>query len=320
MKRIFAVIAAAALLPGLTACGDTPYTKTTMALDTVVQVTVYDAAHETFTDEVFAHISAREALWSRTVETSDIARLNAGNGQPVTVSAETAALLQTACAFTAAVGGFDITTASLTDLWTAGAENQTLPTAKALAEALAVVGAERVQVDGTTVTLQGGATVDLGGVAKGQIADEAAALLRENGCERALVDLGGNIVAIGSHRDGSPFHIGIAHPIRGGALAATVAVKDTAVVTSGSYERGYQIGSAWYSHILDPETGCPVENDLASVTILAPTACEADMLSTACFVMGYDAARMFVDSLDGVEAVFVLTDGTVLATDGVELV
>lgn len=303
-----------------TSCGDTPRTKTTMALDTVCAVTVYEARCETLVDTVMAHIARREALWSRTVKTSDIARLNAANGEAVTVDADTAALLRTAVEQTARTAAFDVTTATLTDLWKSAAARGALPTEGELAAALDTVGADKLVLDGTRVTLTDGAGVDLGGIAKGRIADEAAAILLEGGCHSALIDLGGNIVAVGAHPNGDPFTVGIAHPTKDNALAATVAVTNGAVVTSGSYQRGYEIGGVWYSHILDPKTGQPVQNDLLSVTILAASACEADALSTACFVMGYEAARAFVDSTEGVEAVFVLTDGRVVATSGVDVV
>lgn len=321
MRRLAAVAMAGVLCLCLfTGCGETPLTRQTLALDTVCNVTVYEERDAALIDKAIAHLTAREALWSKTVETSDVARLNRADGQPVTVDPVTAALLQTAVDVTADFGGFDVTTAAVTDVWKDAEQRGTLPAEETLKAALATVGADRLVIDGDTVTLRQGTRIDLGGIAKGQIADELAALLRDGGCDSAMIDLGGNIVAVGAHADGTPFTVGIADPTRENALIATVVVRDAAVVTSGSYERGYTIGGKRYSHILDPASGMPVDNDLASVTVIAASACEADALATACFVKGYKASRALIDSLDGVEAVFVLGDGKVIATAGVTLV
>jgi len=316
MKRLMAWLLLACLLLG--GCGDTPIPlkKTTFALDTVCTITLYDGESATL-DDCIRHLATREQLWSKTIDTSDVARLNADG--TATVNDETAVLLKTALEMkTLTDGAFDITTASLTDVWKAAQEANALPEEKVLTAALALVGGE-VTVDGREVTLPRGASIDLGGIAKGHIADELADLIRENGTTSAVIDLGGNIVAVGSRPDGKPFDIGIAHPQKENALAATVAVTDMAVVTSGSYERGFTIGGRMYSHIIDPKTGHPVDNDLASVTVIAPKAATADALATACFVSGYDKAQMILSRFEETEAVFVLRDGTVKTTDGVDL-
>ncbi len=316
MKRLTALLLAACLLFG--GCGDAanPLKKTTFALDTVCTITLYDGESATLDDGI-AHLAAREQLWSKTIDTSDVARLNADG--TAAVNEDTVALLQTALEMKALTdGAFDITTASLTEVWKAAEAANALPRDEAIAQAVALVGGE-MTVDGCEVTLPRGAAIDLGGIAKGHIADELADLIRENGTTSAIIDLGGNIVAVGGRPDGTPFDIGIAHPQKENALAATVAVTDMAVVTSGSYERGFTIGGTRYSHIIDPETGRPVDNDLASVTIIAPKAAMADALATACFVSGYDKAQTMLSRFEEAEAVFVLRDGTVKTTDGVDL-
>lgn len=321
MKKTMAVCLALWIAAGMLAgCQpqEKPLTRTVMAMDTVMTLSLYDIRDEAVLDACTALIEKRESQWSRTPADSDIARANAADGQPTEVDASTVQLLESALAYTRLTdGAFDVTTAVLSDLWKQAQAADTLPETAQREEALAKTGADKVVLDNTTVTLTGGAQLDLGAIAKGQLADELSALLTRKGCHSALIDLGGNIYAHGTKTDGSPFTVGIAHPHKDNALAATVAVSDMAVVTSGSYERGYTVNGKRYSHILDPATGLPVENDLASVTILTASACTADVLSTACFVMGYDAARVFVDSTEGVEAVFVLTDGTVVMTDGV---
>ncbi len=316
MKRILAALLIAASLLCLSACGNAPLTDTAVLLDTACTVTLYDG-DDALLAACFDRIAADEQRWSKTIETSTVSTLNR-EGEAA-VDADTAALLTEALRYSAlSDGAFDITAAPLTALWQAAEERGTPPTAEEIAAALSRVGYARLTIDRTTAQLADGAVIDLGAIAKGAIADRAAAYLRENGCESALIDLGGNIVAVGS-KNGAPFAIGIADPRDPNALLTTVEVRDLAVVTSGSYERGFTIGSKRYSHIIDPHTGYPVENDLASVTILCPSATKADALATACFVMGYDRAATLIAAQSDTEAVFAMTDGRILTTDGVKI-
>ncbi|MBQ9414605.1 MAG: FAD:protein FMN transferase [Clostridia bacterium] len=322
MRKFIALTMAALLFLGCCGCGgNAPLTRTATMLDTVVNVSLYDKQDEALLDECMDVIAAREALWSRTVEGSDIARLNAAAGQTVAVADETAALLQTAQMYTDLTGGaFDVTVAPLLDLWDEATKTGVEPTEDALAAACAAVNSGGMSIGESDVTLASGMAVDLGGIAKGAIADELASLLAERGCQSALIDLGGNVLAVGSRPDGSPFRVGISDPRDPDSVIAKVEVSSCSVVTSGSYSRRYFVGDREYSHILDPRTGQPVQNDLLSVTILSPQSIDGDALSTACFVMGLENAQALVESFSDVEAVFVKADGTVVATDGVKLV
>ncbi len=315
LKRLGLVLLAVCLL--FTACSPTPLTETRLLLDTACTITLYDG-DDALLNACFERITEDEARWSKTVENSDVAVLNR-DGEAV-VSEDTAALISQAITYSdLSSGAFDITAASLTALWQRAEEQGALPTPDEIADAVASVGYDRLTVNGATVTVPNGTQIDLGAIAKGAIADRAAAFLRENGCQCALIDLGGNIVAVGS-KNGTPFSVGIADPRDPNALLTTVEVTDLAVVTSGSYERGFTVGGKRYSHILDPHTGYPVENDLASVTILCASATKADALTTACFVLGYEKAVALVENDPDIEAVFCLTDGTVIITDGVNTV
>ncbi len=321
MKRKICAVLAALILMLCSSCTDAPaLTRTVTALDTVCSVSLYDGG-QTLADASVQWLYEYEALWSRTVPSSDVAKLNSANGTPIAVQAQTYALLKSAQQYTALTdGAFDITTASLTDLWKASEQADVLPDEAALAAACQTVGGDKITFQEQTVSLANGTSIDPGGIAKGAIADRVAERLREGGCTSAILDFGGNIVALGAKPNGEPFQIGIADPRDSEQLIATVAVRDRAVVTSGSYERGYTIAGHRYSHILDPQTGYPVQNDLLSVTIITSSAMQADALSTACFVMGYETAQTLIASLDGVEAVFVKADGTVIATADVVLV
>ncbi len=290
--------------------------RTGFALDTVVTITVYDAGQakaETALSAAFSEIERLESLLSVTRESSDVVRLNTANGQPITVSEETAEVLSLALHYAqVSDGALDITIRPVSQLWDFSAE--TIPNAQALQQAVSLVNYHNLATDGQTVTLTEGA-VDLGGVAKGYIADRVAAVLKEQGVRAALVDLGGNIVAVGN-KAGQPFRIGIKNPSSPDSLCAIVEGCDVSVVTSGIYERGFDKDGVRYHHLLDPSTGMPVQNSLASVTVVCQRSADADALSTACFVLGEERGMALIESLPDAEALFVRRDGTMQGTSG----
>ncbi|MBQ6830179.1 MAG: FAD:protein FMN transferase [Clostridia bacterium] len=312
MKKLIAIIVVMACL----CCGcAAKRERTDFALDTVVNVTVYDAKNEDVLDECFAEIERLEALFSATRENSDIARINASRGKLVTVSDETAALIKAALNVSlASEGAFDITVRPVSKLWDFTADNPTLPDADALREALSRVDYRQVQLYGDNNVMVDG-EIELGGIAKGYIADCVEELLRARGVRSALIDLGGNIVAVGD-KDGTLFRIGVKDPQNTGALAVVVQVRDCSVVTSGTYERGFTLDGVRYHHLLDPKTGMPVQNGLASVTIVCESSTMADALSTACFVLGEKKARALLTKFSATEAIFIYDDGRITTTDG----
>ncbi len=318
MRRVgMIILCVVLLLAGCTA--SQPVSRSGFALDTFVSVTVYDggtANVQAVLDACFAEITRLENLLSVTRETSDIARINAANGAPVTVAEETVQLLNIAVRYGDLSGGaFDITLRPVTALWNFTAEQPTLPDAEELAAAVSTVDYRNLLVDGTHVTLpQGG--LDLGGIAKGFIADRVREVLAEHGVVSALIDLGGNIVTCGS-KAGEDWKIGVKDPLDTTQLCAIVTGRDMSVVTSGIYERGFTRDGVRYHHLLSPQTGMPVQNELASVTIVCERSVDADALSTACFVLGETRARELLATV-GAEALFVRRDGTLSATAGLQ--
>src|SRR5690606_37079401 len=148
-------------------------------------------------------------------------------------------------------------------------------------------------------------------------ADRAVQLLKEHGVVRALVDLGGDVYALGTRPDGTPWRLGIRHPRRAGQILGILHVSDAAVATSGDYERYFEYEGVRYSHIVDPRTGWPAM-ELASVTVVAPHGVWADALSTAVFVLGKEEGLALLESLPGVEGILVDKDLNVLITSGLE--
>ena len=286
-------------------------------LDTVITLSAYTEDVQALKDAL-EECGRYEALLSRTLEGSDVWKLNHAQGQPVQVSKDTLTILEAARAISERTGGaFDITIAPASTLWdfTSGAKQ--LPDAEALEAAAARIDYTKVEVDGDTVTLPEGMMIDLGGIAKGYIADAVKAYLVNRGVESAILSFGGNIVAIGQKPDGSPWKVGIQDIDRPTGEYMLVAKNfGGSTVTSGIYERGFELDGVYYHHILSTETGWPVENELASVTIFSENSMEGDALATAAFALGTEQGAALIEGLDGVEAVFIARDRAVTYTSG----
>ncbi len=307
MKRILACLLLSLLLLGCRT--ETAHSAAGFTCDTVVTVTAY-APQETV-DATLRICADYEKILSKTAAGSDIDRLNRANGEPVEVQPETAALLALAVEIgTASGGAFDVSIAPASALWDFKAEVPQIPDENALLAACGRIDYRSIVIDGNTVTLKNGAEIDLGGIAKGYIADCVADYLRSQGVTSACINMGGNVVLIGTKPDGTPWTVGVRDPNGTPEQSEEVlALSDAAVVTSGTYERGFDLGGVRYHHILDPKTGMPVQNGLASVTIIGTRSALCDALSTACFVLGEEKSRPVLERY-GVRAIFLYADGT----------
>jgi thiamine biosynthesis lipoprotein len=259
-----------------------------------------------------------EQMLSRTIEGSDVWRINHANGKPVEVSEDTAAILRCAAEISEnSSGAFDITIAPASTMWDFTSRKAELPDTEALAAAAALVDYSKVQLEGNTVTLPEGMMIDLGGIAKGYIADKVKAYLEERGVEHAILSFGGNIVAIGKKPDGKDWKVGIQDIDKPtGEYMLVVANRGGSTVTSGIYERGFEVDGVRYHHLLNPKTGWPEQNKLASVTILSESSMEGDALATAAFILGKGKGLELIESLPGIEAVFIERDRKVTYSSG----
>ncbi len=185
--------------------------------------------------------------------------------------------------------------------------------------AAATVDYRKIVIDENEVTLSDAdAALDLGGIAKGYIADKMKAYLQGEGITSGLINLGGNVLAIGEKPDGSAYTIGIQKPFdETGEPIASVSVSDQTVVTSGIYERSFTLDGRCYHHILDTATGYPYENDLLSVSVICASSADGDGLSTACFALGLEKGLAYIESLDQTEAIFITSDYKLHVTSGI---
>ena len=286
-------------------------------LDTVITLTAYTENNQLLKDAM-EECGRYEKLLSRTIEGSDVWRINHAKGEPVEVSDDTAAILRCAAGISKMSGGaFDISIAPASTLWDFTSGGAVLPDAEKLAEAAARVDYTQVRLEGNTVTLPEGMMIDLGGIAKGYIADRVKAYLEKRGIGHAILSFGGNIVAIGKKPDGTDWKVGIQDIDKPtGAYMLVAANRGGSTVTSGIYERGFELDGVYYHHLLNPKTGWPEQNELASVTILSESSMEGDALATAAFILGTEKGLELINSLEGIEAVFIARDRGVTYSSG----
>ena len=341
IRRAGIAALAAAVSLCLAACGGAsaePVSQDGYYLDTICSVSVYrmkddDGSVKTASgmeDEANAAIEASfavckklENLLSRTRGGSDVSRINEAKGEWTVVSDPTVEVIEKGVEYSKLSGGdFDITVGGLTEQWDfhAAEGKAKLPDEKALAEAAAHVDYRNIETDGNKVRLTDPESkLDLGGIAKGYIGDKMTEVLEQKGVVSATINLGGNVICIGRKTDSEDFVIGVEAPFSDRTeIIGKIKAEDKTLVTSGVYERKIEVGGKTYHHILDSKTGWPVETDLDAVTLIADKGRSADIdaLSTTCLIKGAKEGKKFIGGLDGIEAVFVLSDGSITTTDG----
>ena len=298
-----------------------PVSDTGFYFDTVVKITLYGVKDDSLIRECFSRMAEYESMLSRTREGSDVWNINHSQGLPTKVSADTAALIKTALYYAEiSDGAFDITIAPVTDLWSFEGEGEhDLTDPEKIKEALTHVDYHQIELDGSIVTLKDAkAAIDLGGIAKGYIADRLKEFLVSQGITSGIIDLGGNLLTIGEKPDGTPWKLGVRKPFAQTAseLAATVTANGLSLVTSGTYERYFEKDGTLYHHILDKNTGYPAKTGLSSVSILCGSSVDGDALSTACFLLGPDRGMVLIESLENTEALFITGDGNLRRSSG----
>lgn len=328
MRKYIALVLSLFLLLSAAGCGTEQgaepekVSKTTMMLDTVITITLYDWTDASTIDLAFEEIARLEDILSVEQEGSDLDRLAKAAGKEwVEITPETEEVLRQAKEYTAlSEGRFDVTVGPLVDLWDIHDGTGHLPTQEELDAVLPLIRSDDLLVEeGRAYLVREGMIANLGAIAKGYIADKVKEVLLDQGVAHAVLDLGHNILLIGDKAQGQGFTVAIRDPnSQENSYVDIVSATDKSVVTSGIDQRNFTYEGKTYHHILDPFTGFPADNGLASVTILSNTSAQGDALSTSCFLLGPEQGMALVESLEDVEALFVTTDGQLLPSSGYE--
>ena len=300
MKRLVAL----GLMLALLLCGCDAGEKTAQeyvfCMDTVMNLTVWGTEADAAVAEMKILLTDLEQTWSAGDENSLISAINRGQGSP---DEEQQALLDAVLELKYRTGGaFDPLLHGVIESWGFLTDEYRIPSEAELMQAKELK------------------LWNLGAAVKGYAGQRLAQLLEQYDVDRAMLNLGGNVQTYGEKPDGSPWRVAVQNPDLSEDHLGIVSVYGTAsVVTSGDYQRYFELDGKRYHHILDPETGYPAESGLASVTVICRDGLTADALSTALFVMGLEEATNFWRQSDDFEAIFVTKDGKIYATEGANL-
>lgn len=273
-------------------CGKKNSSTSLNAMDTFMTIQAYGKKSDIALEKTKKLIYQIEQNISTTNPTSDVYRLN--HGENISVSNDTLILAKYSLDFAKQTNGvFNPALYPITSAWGFTTEDYKVPSNEQIKELLTLTDYSKIQIDNNSIKLKTGMALDFGAVGKGYTGDQAIKLLRENGINSALLDLGGNIQVLGTKADGTKWNVGIKSPWTGKA-AASIKIADKAVITSGGYERFFTADDGHeYIHIFDGKTGMPVNNGITGVTIITESGLYADALSTAMFAMGLTDATTY---------------------------
>lgn len=257
-------------------------------------------------EKAFLELKRIEALFSRYISDSQISKLNEkGADSPVKLNKEAFRLIAYALQISRMTNGaFDITVGAAVDCWRLSQNQDCLPSTNQLQELQTRIGFENLHLDYTQDSVffaKPGMYIDLGALAKGYGLNRIITILKEEGIERALVNLGGNIYVLNME----PQIIAVRHPVFTDEAITTVKLMNTSISTSANYERCFTVEGRKFGHLINPLTGCPAESEILSVSIISSDAAFADALSTAVFISGYEKGRGLLDGLENAGGVII---------------
>lgn len=305
-----------------------PYSDEQFLLGTYVRIRVYDEGKEAALKPAFDRVKELGDKITINQKGSEIDEVNEQAGiKPVKVSDDVYTLVKRAYEYSQdSQGGFDMAIGAITQLWRIGFDDARKPSQEEIDQALKLVDYHKIELNDQEKTVylkEKGMIIDLGAIAKGYITDEVVKVLKKQGVTTAIVDLGGNVYVLGHSPRGEnqDWTVGIQDPnMARGSVLGSIKERNKTLVTSGIYERYLEVDGKKYHHLFDPKTGCPFDNDIASVTIITDKSIDGDGLSTAVFSMGVKKGLEYVESElnNGTEAIFVTKDDKVYVTDPIK--
>lgn len=293
------------------------YSNTYYNLGTINEITLYDITKKSgdkILKECEAILKDIDNKMSCQIASSEISKINDNAGKNyVKVSKDTYYVIKESIKFSSMSNDtFDISIGPIINLWGIGTENARIPSEKEIKDNITLVNYKDILLDDDSHSVKlakKNMKIDLGGIAKGYAADKIYEHLKDEKLESALINLGGNIYVLGNKENNQLFSIGVQDPTkpRGNSIG-NIKVSNKSVVTSGIYERYFEKNNKIYHHMLDPHTGYPFDNNLSSVTIVSDKSIICDALSTTTFGLGVKDGLKLVESLDGVDAIFITKD------------
>jgi len=299
-----------------------PESRSELLLGTVCKITIYDNPSDSAFEASFKRIEEIEQQMSLTISESDLSQINKNAGLAETlVPEDTLNVIQKAIEIAlVSDGAFDPSIGPLVSAWGIGTDTPRVPSQTEILQLLPLINYKDIRLDTNSSSVfleKEGMILDLGGIAKGYAADEVRTTLLNKGVKSALINLGGNILTVGTKPDGSLWRIGIQDPAEDrGAYVMILSIEDTAIVTSGPYERFFTVGENSYHHILDTENGYPVKSDLESISIISRNSFVADALSTAVYSLGLEAGMNLIEKMDSIEAVAITYNKEIILSSG----
>lgn len=273
-------------------------------------------------DRLFELIDYYEYMVSKNIVDTELDQINKNAGiAPVKVHDELFEMIKIGIDFAGYSDGlFDISIGPLVDLWGIGTDMANVPSDADIKEKMQFIDYKTIVLDEIEKTVylpEKNMSLDLGAIAKGYIADRVKELILEEGYDSAIINLGGNVLTVGTKPNSDTWSIGVRDPeADAGTTMGILKLEDNSIVSSGIYERFFMAGDTRYHHLINPKSGYPEQNGMASVSIISDLSVDGDALSTSVFLLGLEAGFELVEELENVEAVFVMADHSVYITSG----
>lgn len=276
-----------------------------------------------YIDLAIAEVKRIENQISDWIPTTQISLVNKNAGiQAVKVDSEVFDLVERAIKISEITeGAFDITYASMDKIWKFDGSMTSMPSEEMIKKSVAKIGYKNIVLDKSNQTIflkLVGMKLGLGGIGQGYIADKVKDVLLANGCKSGIVNVSGDINAWGRQSNNKQWTVGIINPMNKNKVFATFPLENSAVETSGSYEKFVVFNGIRYSHIIDPRTGYPAQG-VVSVSVFAKQTEIADALATGIFVLGVEVGLDLVNQLKGIECIIVDDKGKIHASKGIDI-